>query len=85
MHNSMRIPYIIGACLGVHPIQGLTSARAEDLCLKWTSPRMAYFGLCLGFGIVYAITDIINILQVKSHIYLVCKDDSLRKQYGCGL
>lgn len=42
MLKSMRIPHIIGSCIGLLPVRGITSNSPQSLRFSWISLNTAY-------------------------------------------
>lgn len=63
MYKSMKIPHIIGSCLGTIPTQGLTSDSPEKLHFNWISFRMTYMFILFTLGMFFLITDIASVVD----------------------
>lgn len=58
MFKSMRIPHIIGSCLGLLPIRGITSDSPEKLRFRWFSLNTTYTLCYFLIGSYFLIMDI---------------------------
>lgn len=62
-HKSMKIVILVANCLGLLPVNGVTSDSVHNLSFRWMSLKVFYSFVWLSIAVMNVITNSISVFQ----------------------
>lgn len=63
LHKSLKVVILFGNCLGLLPVNGITSDSVESVIFKWTSPKTLYTLTFMLVLLIKIIWDFLHFLK----------------------
>lgn len=74
MYTLMKIPHMIGSCLGLIPACGVTSNSPKDLHFRWFSLKMVYTFFCFCISCFLLMCYILTFFEATRRMYIACNN-----------